>query len=587
MKLRASFFNGTVFKKNLTRFAPTWVLYTLYVLIYVFLSTLSSTDRFAVDYAEIGIQSMTVLNFFYAFLVAQLLFGDLYQSRLCSGIHAMPIRRECLFFTNIVTGLIFLLIPIGVLNILSALTTSGSIVTGSAMIVPRVFLGQFLSYVCFFGIAVLSTLCVGKRFAAVLVYGLLNFGSYLIYGLVEVLYTSDYYGVTTPSEPFTQFSPVAALSSQEYLKVKSEIGENYYDILSGQVILGEGWGYLWICAAVGIAALVLALLVYRKRHLERAGDFITVKKLEPVFLLVYTLTCGLFFSLFWEISGLKLFLYLGIAVGWFTCLMFLKHTTRVFKWKNILGCLALMIVLGISFFVNNMDPFGIESRIPEKADVKAVCVSTAGTYQVKYYSKDASNVILLEEDSDIEAVLRLHTLALEEKAHDTTELFYDYDSELPVTYYCVSYALEDGTTLLREYYCYSDSEAGDILRSFFTRSTCVLGITEEQAANAGKYFNYQINVGDQEQRLTAQQLSTLMAAIVADCGDGNMSQLSSLHRGEDYLGRIRLQKIFTGGYSTLSVNVYECCVHTIQWLKDNDMLKYLDTESSYYYEYYG
>ena len=29
MKLRTSFFNPTVFKKDLTRFAPTWVLYTV------------------------------------------------------------------------------------------------------------------------------------------------------------------------------------------------------------------------------------------------------------------------------------------------------------------------------------------------------------------------------------------------------------------------------------------------------------------------------------------------------------------------------------------------------------------------------
>ena len=30
MKLRTSFFNPTVFKKDLTRFAPTWALYTVW-----------------------------------------------------------------------------------------------------------------------------------------------------------------------------------------------------------------------------------------------------------------------------------------------------------------------------------------------------------------------------------------------------------------------------------------------------------------------------------------------------------------------------------------------------------------------------
>lgn len=589
MKLRASFFNGTVFKKNLTRFAPAWVLCTLYVLIYIFLSTLSSTDRFAAEYAQGGIQSLATVNFFYAFLVAQLLFGDLYQSRLCSGVHAMPIRRECWFFTNTVSGLVFMLIPVGVLNILAACTTSGSIITGSEMIVPWVFLGHVLSYICFFGIAVLSALCVGKRFAAVLVYCLLNFGAFLVYGMVSVFYTMDYYGVAAPEEPFVLFSPLSQLLDCEFFAVNVVTGQDYYKILRGTVTLSDGWGYLWICGAVGIAALVLALLVYRKRHLERAGDFITVKKLEPVFLLVYTLTCGLFFSLFWEISGSKFFLYLGIAVGWFTCLMFLKRTTRVFKWKTILGCILLMAVLGGSFIVNDLDPFGIERRIPEKDDVKAVYVTTGGDYQITHYSNDAYDLIKMEDDEDIDAVLKLHALALRDKVGDDSGFFAldNYDSARPNVRYYIRYELEDGTTLQREYRSYTDTEAGDILRCFFTRTTCVLGITEDQVAGAKNLFANTFRVKNTDLLLSADQVQSLVEAIAADCAEGNMAQNADLHENDDSIGRIYLYP-HSLDYGNMRVIVYESSTHTRKWLEENDMLQYMFTEDDvkYDYEYY-
>lgn len=52
--------------------------------------------------------------------------------------------------------------------------------------------------------------------------------------------------------------------------------------------LTSRWSYLWICAGVGVLLLTAALLLYRRRKLETAGDFIAVKPLEPVFLVMYS-----------------------------------------------------------------------------------------------------------------------------------------------------------------------------------------------------------------------------------------------------------------------------------------------------------
>jgi len=111
MKLRTSFFNFRVLIKNLTRFAPLWVLYAVgEVLGLMMLDLNSKTYKIACDVMNI-MGSVSIFHAVYAFLVAACLFGDLFDSRMCNGLHAMPMRREGWLLTNLVSGLVFALIP--------------------------------------------------------------------------------------------------------------------------------------------------------------------------------------------------------------------------------------------------------------------------------------------------------------------------------------------------------------------------------------------------------------------------------------------------------------------------------------------
>ena len=104
MPSKTSCFNKTVFQKNLTRFAPVWVLYLLCLLLGMMMLYAGDGDGqgywFADNMSEM-IQLMAFVNLIYAPLVAALLFGDLYNSRMCNALHAMPLRRESWFLTNI------------------------------------------------------------------------------------------------------------------------------------------------------------------------------------------------------------------------------------------------------------------------------------------------------------------------------------------------------------------------------------------------------------------------------------------------------------------------------------------------------
>ena len=111
MKLRTSFFNPTVFKKDLTRFAPTWALYTV-GLFMVMAVCMDSAYQYRQAENLVSILGVTaVINMGYAFLNAQLLFGDLFSARHCNALHAMPLRRECWYMTHVIAGLLFSLVP--------------------------------------------------------------------------------------------------------------------------------------------------------------------------------------------------------------------------------------------------------------------------------------------------------------------------------------------------------------------------------------------------------------------------------------------------------------------------------------------
>ena len=71
MKSRISFFDGAVFKKNLTRFAPAWGLYTLCLLLGLLLMAGSGLEYWLPSNLGECIQIMPIINCGYAQQQAQ------------------------------------------------------------------------------------------------------------------------------------------------------------------------------------------------------------------------------------------------------------------------------------------------------------------------------------------------------------------------------------------------------------------------------------------------------------------------------------------------------------------------------------
>ena len=118
--------------------------------------------------------------------------------------------------------------------------------------------------------------------------------------MASSLYEPLLHGIVVDETPFSLICPLAKFSNPEdcliidYEQLQDAMGDFLgYNVFG--VSPGAGWGYMGICAAVGIAALALSLVLYRRRKLECAGDFVAFKALEPVATVLATLFVSGFF----------------------------------------------------------------------------------------------------------------------------------------------------------------------------------------------------------------------------------------------------------------------------------------------------
>ena len=367
MKSKISFFNTAVLKKDITRFAPVWGLYILFLLV-DFLTGARNDQKeiLAASLADM-METMSIVNLIYGGICANILFGDLFQGQMCYALHAMPMRREGWFFTHIVAGLLFCFVP----NLLATLFQM--VLLGKYFYMAPLWLvvvtGQFLF---FFGVAVFAVMCAGNRLGMIAVYGVINGFSAMVYALVKGVYEPLMYGIELVSEPFTFFCPVFWISEERFLRFD-------YDFIDGVFTNGrirefypEMWVYLAAVAAIGAVMALFGLLLYRKRKLECAGDFLSIRALEPVFVVICSVAGGVFLYALSEAFGFAvdyMLMGIGVIVGFFASQMLIKRTVRVFHVRQFIGLAVLAAVIAGSLVLTWIDPFGITRYVPQTQDI--------------------------------------------------------------------------------------------------------------------------------------------------------------------------------------------------------------------------
>lgn len=483
MTSKISCFDRAVFRRALKKTAPVWILYALYELLlplrlFSFCRGVSScADDFLVQiektilgYARIN---ASLLPFLLGGLLAWVLFFWLFRAGTAYFYAALPVRRETLFLTNYLTGLLLCAAPALLSSLLLWAVGAGF---GAAAFVPamQVFAAAMLGFLLFFSFAVLVCCVVGQMAAMPIVYVILNFTFFVLEAIVRHLLFTFVYGMPySQSSTMQSFAlhatPVLGLL-QGGFRVATDWAERdgmYYMELNPQL---EGWGYLGALAALGLVFALCAFLLLKHREMERSGDVIAVGWLRPVALYVFTIGCALVLGAlmaelfssntsdnFWYVL---LFLFVGAFVGYFVGKMLLQKTIHVFQ-SGWLGLGACCLVLLLAFGAAEFDLFGYSRYLPERSAVQAAGLTH---YQ-------SNGLYTTQDDAFIQDVLNLHTAAVSEKSKQehrrhAYQLGTDYTEQFYITY-----RMTDGTLTERYYsivYSEADLEDPDSLISRFS-----------------------------------------------------------------------------------------------------------------------
>ena len=448
MRSGTSFFNLTVYRKHLARFWPLWAAWLLVLLLLLpgqamarlqmdngdVLKTFAESAPLSVCNGNV----MLVLALLVGLLAAMASCSHLYATRSANFMGALPLRREGLFFSHYLGGLTMMLVP----PVLTFLFTFLVELAGGALELAA--LGYWLGYTCaaglfFYTFAVFLGMFTGHPLALPAFYAIFNLLAFGVFNLVGWVLGQFYYGfaalpgwITTLAAWLT---PVWSLSS-----VRAN-----WDLYQRSVLVVEEGVTLLVYVAAAVALAVGALLLYRRRNLETAGDVVAVRVMRPVFRYGVAFCAALFLGLATasligrdqDQTTLMVCIFLWGVAGSFAAQMLLDKSFRVLRrWK---GAAAVGAVLLLAFAVVGLDLTGFETRVPRAEEVAAVHVrGLNGFPQDSGSYADAR----LDSPDSVARVTALHQAIVDSWERGEAG---EYES---VT---LTYELKDGTTLTRQY----------------------------------------------------------------------------------------------------------------------------------------
>lgn len=462
MKSKTSCFNRTIFLKNTTTFWPMWVLYLLYLLSTMPLPIWSQAkaDYMGQTAQEMANRSYYIVEsvveiqifpfpvFLFAMTAGLLVFSYLYVPRNANMIHALPVTRGELFVTNYLSGLSFLIVPqlisfvvMLLVCLANEITHIQYLMTGLLMMMGEAFFA--------YSLAVLVAMFTGQLIAMPVFFFVTNYlyvgCLYLAATVVELLS----YGVSDFWNPGVSciLSPLYYLNNNVRARVVYGTGAKANAVESINI---SGMWLIGIYAAVAAVFVVLAYQIYKRRQLESAGDWLSVRVLKPIFRWGFAACGGILLSLFfveafityavgkdgalvnaypWVAASMLVFGF----VCFFAAEMLIDKRFRVFTKKRLAewGCFSAAAVLLLTLF--EFDIFGIERRLPQAEEVKTAFVYMDYPVEVP--------------EEDLEELLELHRRILADKKANLEVL----NSGEGYYYTTIRYYLKDGGKLERRY----------------------------------------------------------------------------------------------------------------------------------------
>lgn len=566
MRYRTSCFNPTLARHNLRRFWPLPVLIFLFFalvmgidyhtnvadvlsgrlmdiasqmgsdrLYYKAENTLASIREAAYSFGPM----VVTLQLFSALVSALLVMLHIHSRKQIQFYHGLPMKRRCIYITNVVTGGLMALVPV--------LLAEGIVLIMAAAFEVELFpVFQLMgitaaSFIMFYAMAILSCVLAGQTFGALLIYAGINcVVVVLLSGVTEVirylvLGFDDYVLLEVISILLTPVATLVSASTPLY----SDVGNG---IPYGFAVL-PFLGY----ALVAILILILSGWLYQRRRGETAGEMISFPMIRRITVVLVALMAGfggtvllvMSFSVSKDLSfPVIAAMVLGfLLIGWIATEMVTRKTFRVFEKKNILSGLSLVALVLLFLTGAKLDVVGYVNRTPNMDRVVSAQLMYSG----------------VPVEVDPEDALKFHEFVLEHKEElSNSTSTHDYRT-LHVDYYRA-----DGTELLSRTYYLKDrnetaimdtflelmSKQEYVYRSWFRWGDGTLAPERIASTTVSSYVNYSANVerntpyilrdgGDYGAwNVEMEEAMLIYSAICQDIEEGNLETYYGTLYGE-------------------------------------------------------
>ena len=582
MKSKISFFNAGLFRSTLRRFWPLWTIHFAGWLLFLPVLTLmnnlgpNKSTNFIFAICENAVFASSVVAFIMAILAAMAVFSFMYSSRSTGLIASLPVRREAIFGSAWLGGVFAVLASNLVIALLTFLfSLDATINTALAFKAAFTWLGVYsMQFILFYGIASLTAVMTGSIAVLPILYIIFNFLVVGMEAIIRLDFSCLIWGMSNGS-----FDCVLDFLSPLFYMVGSFVPDVEYNTPYVADTLGSlldrecvavtysHWLPTVIYCLVGLIFSAAALMVFRKRRMESAGEVVAVRCMHPVFkygvtvcsalcggLLLYTVLFALFESRSASVFIMILSMIIFAFIGYFGAKMLLEKSFHVFRGSWV-GFIVVCCLCAVFTLCCDLDVCGIGAYVPKEGSIKSITVYQRGP---------------VEDPAIIENYRQLHEKIVSYK-DEYEHIVYSDDTESIM----FEYELKNGRTVSREYTLPMDDE--NVERYYELANTPSLLLErfspsipadEEHCSQAILY------IGDNQRiDLTpAQAIDFYRNALLPDIKAGH-KVISRTY--DDIIATMYItfeQEIDNSRYydsQDIVVEITTDCTECISWIKDN------------------
>jgi len=453
MKSIKSYFDKGIILNECKRLYWVPILYFLGLFISVPLQILLEVQRYMPDLEEnmqylwitrniLGFNhpGTLVMLFVVPVAVGLLMYRYLQKRKNSDMIHSLPIKREALYISHGVTGVLFLLIP---LVLITAITGIIQQIFGLEFIFTLQDLWIWAGTIMLMSLVLYAgTIFVGMVTGMTIAQGILTYIVLILpVGLHQlIVYNMEFYLYGFSWERYGGLSTELIQQLSPLIRIAMLHGDG----LSGMEVLG------YSLFTVGI--LVIGLYIYKERKLENNLQVIVFKPLKALFKYGVTfsvmLLAGMYFysasdgSMAWVWFGYAFFALLGYGIAE----AIIQKSVRILSFKMVRGFVLYSAVILLTIGVLTLDVTGFEQRQPKAEEIEGIYIGyNEHNYRAmkEYGGEDSA----FREEENIQQAKDFHQMLIDfkEEVRNPRER-----SREDRSFHFV-YELKNGETLTRHY----------------------------------------------------------------------------------------------------------------------------------------